>query len=431
MAICSVDAGRPIALIGAGGIGKTSIALALLNDDRIKDKFGVSRRFLRCDEVQSHSHFLSRISKVTGAGIEDTSSMMALRPFLSSNRTIFILDNAETILDPHTPEAPALYTSIEELSRIKTISLVIATRTSMVPATCKNIEIPALSVVSAREAFYNIYTNQESAPEIDPVLQQLDHHPLSITVLATVASQNRWDHSRLLREWDKRRVSLLQIPYTPGLSAVIESSLSSPMFTSLGPDARDILGVIAILPQGVSEAELEWIFPTVSDIRDIVDTLIILSLIHWSDGFVTMLAPFREYFKADKYSCPLFVSTKNQYLTRLGDIARDSGHGRVRPQDIWWLVSEEVNVKTLLTLSVEVDPESQDIQRICLAVKKILDSTSLASHPMDNTTSSVQADPDTHYYPRNTPRTSSNQNIPPILNTRETVPDGRHTSPTH
>ena len=246
---------KSTALIGAGGIGKTSIALSVLHHPHIAARFGHERRFIRCDEFPaSRVHFLSQLSKVIGAAVENPESLKPLRPFLSSKEMLIVVDNAESILDPQGTNTREIYAIINQLCEIETICVLITSRIRTVPPRCARPKIPTLSMEAACDIFYDIYGDHNGRPDtIDDLLRRLDFHALSITLLATAASHNDWSYSRLAEEWETHRAQALRTDLDESLASSIELSLNSPTFRNLDPLARDLLGVVAFFPHGVDE----------------------------------------------------------------------------------------------------------------------------------------------------------------------------------
>ncbi|KAG1724990.1 hypothetical protein EDB19DRAFT_2043366 [Suillus lakei] len=301
--------GEHIALIGPGGMGKSSLAKAILNDPLVTEKFADRRFFVTCDGLDpstiTFETFMTRFAAALGIESAGADPVRQISTLLRSASALVVLDNAETFEEASASSAlREIPQAIAEIADIHGVILILTSRSRRsapnVPWITK--DIPPLDSSSAQEAFFRIYrlaSPGDAEGGITNLLQDLEFHPLSINLLANAAQQNGWSPPMLLERWKDRHSAVLDHGEgkLQSLSYTMQLSLSSPSIQKLGEEARHVLAVIAFLPQGLNESLSKHILSSTLQIDTISDVLWRQSLVYRQGGFVKMLAPIRHYVR--------------------------------------------------------------------------------------------------------------------------------------
>ncbi|KAF9789173.1 P-loop containing nucleoside triphosphate hydrolase protein [Thelephora terrestris] len=286
----------PVALYGAGGMGKTAIALTLLHHQEIANRFGKYRYFIRCDNLEnSVDDLLGSLSKAVGFPRPKTVAQLVSH-FEAAPHCILVLDGIDLILDPRASRAAEIATTIGEFGRCPKVCLVATSRVDFEIPGFWRMKVSRLPEEAARRTFHSYCSLEESAM-IDGILSELDFHPLSIVLLASAVEENGWDEPALVEEWNDGKTSMLKASGHQSLEDNIESILLTPAIRELGPTARKTLEAIANAPTDVQESELSKKFPGINGVEDAVEVLCKSFLMYRQDGLVKMHSPFRLYFK--------------------------------------------------------------------------------------------------------------------------------------
>jgi TIR domain len=100
-------AGEPTAVLGPAGIGKSTVCLQALHDERIADQFGLRRYFVRLDGAVTAKDTLAAIAAVLGIAA-DQASLGSVIGRLAEAPAALALDNLETPWQAATYEVEAL-----------------------------------------------------------------------------------------------------------------------------------------------------------------------------------------------------------------------------------------------------------------------------------------------------------------------------------
>ncbi|KAJ7214386.1 P-loop containing nucleoside triphosphate hydrolase protein, partial [Mycena pura] len=290
-----------IAILGAGGMGKTSLARVVLHDPQTTVKYGDHRYFVPCDAASSIVQLATIIASYVGLQQGKNVEQSVLQHFFCSPPSLLVLDNLETSWEP-IESRETIERFLGSLTDIEHLALIITMRGAERPANVRWTRpflkpLKALSQDAARQTFIDIADDVHTAEEIDQLLCLADNMPLAIDLIAHLVDYE--SASSVLNRWKTEGTSLVSEGHDKGsnLDLSISLSLESPRILSL-PQSKDLLSLLSILPDGLSTAELLQIQVSIDNILDCKTALLRTSLAYTDDHQrLKALVPVREYFQ--------------------------------------------------------------------------------------------------------------------------------------
>jgi tetratricopeptide (TPR) repeat protein len=346
----------PTPILGGPGAGKTTITLAALHEQRVAERFGPRRFFVRCDSAKNREDLVGAI--VSTIGLQPGPDVEgSLFEELHRIHTVLVLDNAETPLEGM--DQAAVREILADLGHVSGLALVASVRGQerpWGPNWREAIRVGPLQADAARQAFLDKSEKRfENDPELDSLLDEVDRLAIAVVLLGYHA-QALDSLAELRRQWQAKKTALLQRDGGQGRHENIEVSVELSVRGSRMTEAsRRLLSVLAYLPDGVAEADLETLLPGDGGAAALV--LRKVGLAFMQGGRIRVLAPIRECVRRGYPPKDEDVDrTLKHYLqlARQGDRA-----GRERGAEVVArLVPELGNVDSMIARGLEkTDPE--------------------------------------------------------------------------
>ncbi|KAJ6540784.1 hypothetical protein DFH09DRAFT_1395812 [Mycena vulgaris] len=191
-----------IAILGAGGMGKTSLSRVILHHPTVTGKYGHHRFFIACDTVSSSSkdELVTLIGAHLGLKPKKNLANVVLHHFVTNPACLLILDNLETLWEP-----TEIRRDIEEfLSLLTDITMRGTERPASVRWTRPFLPVlKPLTPDAARQTFIDIADDVHDSDDINKVLLLTDNMPLAIDLMAHLVESEGC--SNVLARWEKEK----------------------------------------------------------------------------------------------------------------------------------------------------------------------------------------------------------------------------------
>ncbi|KZV63936.1 hypothetical protein PENSPDRAFT_757594 [Peniophora sp. CONT] len=308
-----------VAILGPGGIGKTSIALAVLHNPKVKELYGNHRCFMSCEATTTADAVVRALADALGFTPYNHQSLESachsLIQYLAEESGIICFDNLETPLDA---DKRAVEELLNGIAALPSVALLITSR---------DTSIPTLKWTSPRLGHIETFSRDAALATWDDIcdvhdeyteklIEAVDCMPLAVTLLARLASIEQ--NTKLV--WDRWRVERTdmirdgdQADRLYSVSASIELSLRN------RTEASALLGFVCMFPYGFPAENIalldEGLKNPPESARHSLALLKRLSLVYYTESpwwnpamyHIRVLSPIRHYILQHYISDDLFL----------------------------------------------------------------------------------------------------------------------------
>ncbi|KAJ7800806.1 hypothetical protein B0H13DRAFT_1563033, partial [Mycena leptocephala] len=236
------------------------------------------RYFVPCHSSSTSSDLISTIS--SHIGFESNKGLQQILHYFScSNPSLLVLDNFETIWEA-TASRSGAEELLSQLTDVPQLAVIITMRGAEHPRKTKWTRpfpqlLTPLSDAAARRVFVDIAEDGHEQSKIQQLLDITGNLPLAVSLMANLVGYEGCD--KTLSRWKEENTHLLSDGYDQrsSLDISIMLSHSCPRMTY---GAKELLSLLSLLPDGLSDADLIQSKLPLENILTCKSTLIQVSL---------------------------------------------------------------------------------------------------------------------------------------------------------
>ncbi|KAJ7094821.1 hypothetical protein C8R44DRAFT_749401 [Mycena epipterygia] len=282
-----------IAILGAGGMGKTSLAKAALHHPDIVSKYQ-NRFFVAADSATTSIELAALIGLHLELKPGKDLTKHVVHYFSKKGPSLLVLDNLETLWEP-VESRGGVEEFLLSLTDVSHLALM-AKRPAKVCWTRPFLQpLDPLSDEAAHQTFIAIAEDFHDSEDITKLLALADNMPLAVDLIAHLVDHEGCEE--VLTRWATEKTSLLSSGHDrrSNLDMSITISLSSPRLSS---GAKDLLSLLSILPDGLADSELLQSKLSIRNVLECRSMLLRTSLAYEDDRKrLKLLVPIREYMQ--------------------------------------------------------------------------------------------------------------------------------------